>query len=160
MSEKRLREELDAANENRAIVLKMIFDELRDEFGEDRAKELMKRAIYKRGKMIGEKFAQYAGGDFQGLCDAFVGGIPDEGRMFAPEVTKCDEEGLDVTFSNCPLKNAWAGLGLPDEEMATLCEVCGIVDYGTFEGAGFEFEMTALPEGSKDRCYLKIRKKK
>lgn len=159
MSESKLREELYAANENRAIVLKMIFDEMVAEFGMDKAKEVMKRAIYKRGEKIGENFKQFAHGDFKGLCDAFIGGIPDNSTMFAPTVTKCDEEGLDIEFDNCPLKNAWRKMGMSEKECADMCEVAGIVDYGTFEGAGFHFEMTALPEGSLEKCYLKIRKK-
>ncbi len=159
MSEAKLREELYAANENRAILYKMIFDEMVEEFGMEKAKEVMKRAIYKRGEQIGQKFKPYAGGDFAGLRDAFVGGIPDDSKMFAPTVTRCDEGGLDVEFDNCPLKNAWIKMGMSDEDCATMCEVAGIIDYGTFEGAGFHFEMTALPEGSKDKCYLKIRKK-
>lgn len=160
MSEEQLRKELYAANENRAILYKLIFDSMVEEFGLEKAKEVMKRGIYKRGEEIGANFKQFAEkGDFKGLCDAFLGGIPDDSKMFAPTVTRCDEGGLDIQFANCPLKNAWLKMGLSDEECATLCEVAGIIDYGTFEGAGFDFEMTALPEGSKEICYLKIRSK-
>ncbi len=159
MSEEKLREELYAANENRAIFYKRIFDAMVEEFGLEKAKEVMKRGIYKRGEEIGQNFKQYAHGDFAGLRDAFIGHIPDGGKMFAPTVTRCDEGGLDIEFANCPLKNAWIKMGMSDEDCATMCEVAGIVDYGTFEGAGFDFQMTALPEGSKDTCYLRIRKK-
>ncbi|WP_432734511.1 L-2-amino-thiazoline-4-carboxylic acid hydrolase [Maridesulfovibrio sp. FT414] len=160
MSEATLRKELYAANENRAIIYKLIFDAMVEEFGLEKAKEVMKKGIYRRGEQIGEKFKKFAPGDFKGLRDAFIGGIPDESKMFAPTVTRCDEGGLDIEFDNCPLKNAWRDMGLSDEECATLCEVAGIIDFGTFEGAGFDFEMTALPEGSKDKCYLKVREKK
>jgi hypothetical protein len=159
MSEAKLREELYASNENRAIIYKMILDEMVTEFGMDKAKAVMKRAIYKRGEQIGKNFQSYAPGDFKGLCDAFLGVIPDDSKMFAPTITRCDAGGLDIEFSNCPLKNTWRKMGLSDAECATLCEVAGAVDYGTFEGAGFHFEMTALPEGSMEKCYLKIRRK-
>jgi hypothetical protein len=160
MDVEQLRKQLYAANENRAILYWYIYDELRQDLGEDKATELMQRAIRRRGEEIGEKFAQYAeSGDFKGLRDAFIGGIPDESRMFDPKVVRCDEEGLDIEFYYCPLKNAWQKMGLSDEECAKACEIAGIIDYGTFEGAGFDFEMTALPEGSKDCCKLKIRKK-
>lgn len=160
MSEAKLREELYAANENRAIIYKLVFDAMVDEFGLEKAKEVMKKGIYKRGEQIAEKLKKFAPSDFKGLCDEFLGGIPDDSKMFAPTVTRCDEGGLDIEFANCPLKNAWRDMGLSDEECATLCEVAGIIDYGTFEGAGFDFQMTALPEGSKEKCYLKIREKK
>ncbi|WP_051261264.1 L-2-amino-thiazoline-4-carboxylic acid hydrolase [Desulfovibrio inopinatus] len=160
MSEAKLREELYAANENRGILYKFIFDAMVEEFGMEKAKEVMKKGIYKRGQEIGQQFKQYAdAGDFPGLRDAFIGHIADDSKMFAPTVTRCDDGGLDIEFDNCPLKNSWRKMGLSDEECATMCEVAGIIDYGTFEGAGFGFEMTALPEGSKEKCYLKIRKK-
>ncbi|WP_051294772.1 L-2-amino-thiazoline-4-carboxylic acid hydrolase [Maridesulfovibrio bastinii] len=160
MSEAKLREELYAANENRAIIYKLIFDAMVNEFGLEKAKEVMKKGIYARGAQIAEGLKPFAPNDFKGLCDAFIGGIPDDSKMFAPTVTRCDEGGLDIEFANCPLKNAWKDMGLSDEECATLCEVAGIIDYGTFESAGFDFQMTALPEGSKEKCYLKIREKK
>ena len=159
MNPEKLRQELYAANENRAIIYYLIYDELRKELGKDKAKDILKRAIYRRGEQIGEKFKEFNKGDFKGLRDAFVGGIPDDTRMFGPTVTKCDEEGLDITFANCPLKTAWLKMKLPGEELADICEIAGIIDYGTFEGAGFDFAMRALPEGEKECCYLKVRKK-
>lgn len=160
MNEAKLREELYAANENRGVAYAMIFDEMVKEFGLEKAKEVMKRAIYKRGVQIGENFKEFAPRNFAGLRDAFLGMIPDGSQMFKPTVTRCDAEGLDIEFENCPLKNSWRKMGLSEEQCAVMCEVSGIVDYGTFEGAGFHFEMTALPEGSKEKCYLKIREKK
>jgi hypothetical protein len=43
--------------------------------------------------------------------------------MFAPEVVRCDAEGLDIKFHRCPLKQAWLDAGLAQEEAATLCRV-------------------------------------
>lgn len=155
----KLREELYNANYNRALIYATIFDELKKELGEEKAKTLMKRAIYRRGEQVGQKFARFAPNDFAGLRDAFVGGIPDEGRMFGPEVTRCDAEGLDITFYNCPLKTAWQQAGMSEKECEDLCEVAGIIDDGTFEGAGFTFECDSLAKGLKDCCKLRIRKK-
>ncbi len=155
----KLRRELYAANENRARIYYFIYDELRSEFGAEKAAELMKKAIYRRGLEIGKTFASFAPGDFEGLCEAFVGGVADEGRMFLPRVANLDADGLDVEFYNCPLKEAWRKMGLPEEECAELCDIARVVDNGTFEGAGFDFSVEALPEGEKDRCLLRIRRK-
>jgi hypothetical protein len=51
-----LRKELRASFKNRAILYYLIFDELREELGEDLAIRLMKRAIYRRGQQIGKQF--------------------------------------------------------------------------------------------------------
>jgi hypothetical protein len=159
MSEETLRNELYAANENRAVVLYLIYDEMRREFGAERAAEVMKRAVLRRGRQLAERLKPYAPDDFQGLCDAFVGAIPDQGRMFDPTVLRCDDQGVDIEFRACPLKDAWRTMGLPDEECAAICDIASMVDYGTFQAAGFDFSLKALPHGEKDRCVLSIRKK-
>jgi predicted ArsR family transcriptional regulator len=153
-----LREELYAANENRGRVYALLLEELESEVGPEKAASIMKRAIRRRGEELGQRFAGYAPGDFEGLREAFVGGIPDEGRMFAPEVRECGDEGLVVEFSTCPLKNAWRGMGLDESRCAELCAIAREVDFGTFEAAGFDFELRSLPEG-EERCRLVIRPK-
>ncbi|MDK2954942.1 MAG: hypothetical protein PWQ57_438 [Desulfovibrionales bacterium] len=154
-----LREELHAANENRAVVLALLLDELEAEVGPERAEEIMQRAIRRRGALLGKQYEAYAPDDFDGLREAFVGGIPDEGRLFEPEVKSCGPDGLVVEFSNCPLKNAWRKMGLSEERCARLCGVARVVDNGTFESAGFDFEVSALPEG-EERCTLRISPKR
>jgi hypothetical protein len=150
------RKELYAANYNRARVYAHLFDELRGELGEERAAEIMGRAIHRRGREIGEQYARFAPDDFEGLKDAFLANIPDQGRMFQPRVVSCDENGLVLEFSRCPLKEAWQEMGCDKEECAKLCDVANKVDFGTFEGAGFDFEVEALPQGSEEKCVLRI----
>ncbi len=157
MDVEKLRNELYAANENRAIIYYLLFDELRNELGEERAMDIFRRAIYQRGRQIGEKFAQFAPDNLQGLCASFLAGIPDGGAMFAPTVLRCDADALEIRFDHCPLKNAWRKMGLPVEECAKICEIAAMVDYGTFEGAGFDFTLRALREGEEHSCFLTIR---
>ncbi len=157
MDIEKLRNELYASNENRAVIYYLIFDELRNELGEEQAMKILKRAIYRRGQQIGEKFTQFAPDNLKGLCDCFIDGIPDGGTMFAPTVLRCDEEALEIRFDHCPLKNAWKKMGLPKEECAKICEIAAMVDYGTFEGAGFDFTLRALREGEEHSCFLTIR---
>ena len=157
MSEEQLRKELVAALKNRAILYYLIFDELRGELGEERAATIMKRAVYRRGRQKGEKYARFAPADFAGLRDAFVGGIPDDGRLFDPQVKRCDADGLDVHLERCPLKDAWDELGLDDRDKALMCEIAGVIDQGTFEGAGFAFEPNTWQPGRTGCCHLEIR---
>jgi hypothetical protein len=103
----RLRGELYAAFKNRALMYWHVFDELREALGESQASTLMARAIEARGREIGRPFARFAPADLAGLRDAFVGGVPDAGRMFAPRVERCDTAGLNITLQRCPLKEAW-----------------------------------------------------
>jgi hypothetical protein len=157
MSEQRLREELVAAFKNRAVLYYTIFDELRQEVGEQKAAAILKRATYRRGEQIGQQFCQFAPDDFAGLKDAFLGGVPDEGRLFAPKVVRCDADALDIHLESCPLKEIWEELGLTEHDRTILCEIAGEIDTGTFEAAGFAFEPDTWQPGRSGCCHLHIR---
>ena len=157
MSDSALRQQLYDSYKNRAILYWLIFDELRAELGADRAEAILKRAIYRRGEQVGRaKYARFAPDDLAGLKAAFLGGIPDEGRMFQPELIHADAASLDIKFHCCPLRDAWQELGLPDEEVATLCRIAARVDNGTFEGAGFRFSADTWQPGGEGCCHLHI----
>ena len=72
MGERKLREELVAAFKNRAILYWLIFDELRSAIGQEPARALLKRAIYRRGEQIGQRYRPFAPDDWEGLQAAFL----------------------------------------------------------------------------------------
>ena len=155
--DERLRGELYAAFRNRAMMYWHIFAELRRALGEQQAAGLLSRAIEARGREIGRPFARYGPADLPGLRDAFVAGIPDGGRMFAPRVDRCDADGLDIKLQRCPLKDAWQEAGVAPVDIAALCRIAGRVDNGTFEAAGFEFSADTWQPGGDGCCHLHIR---
>jgi len=157
MSEIDLRERLLHAYKHRALIYYHIFDELRKELGEEKAKAIMQRGIRRRGLEVGTKFARYAPHDMQGLREAFAEGSAVHQWLFEPEVERCDAGGLDVKHGRCPLKEAWQEAGLPDHEVATLCEIAAAIDFGTFASAGFRFECDTWTPGGDGCCHLHIR---
>jgi hypothetical protein len=160
MSEESLRRQLYDSFKNRARIYYLIFDELRNELGAERAEAVLKRAVYRRGVEIGSsKFARFAPCDLAGLEAAFLDGIPDQGRMFQPEVLQSGAEAIDIKFHACPLREAWQEAGLADEEVAALCRIAARVDNGTFEGAGFGFFADTWQPGGEGCCCLHIRLK-
>lgn len=157
MSEEQLRDQLRASFKNRAVLYYLIFDELRAEVGQQRAIEILKRAIYRRGQQIGQRLGESApGGTLAELKDAFLAIIPDEGRLFAPQVVRSDDESLVIQLESCPLKEAWEELGLDDAEKAVMCEIAGEIDKGTFEAAGYQFEPDTWQPGRSGCCHLNI----
>ena len=140
MSTDNLRNELQASFKNRAVLYYLIFDELRQEFGEQQAIAVLKRAISRRGQQVGQQFRKFAPGNLAGLKDAFLGIIPDEGRMFDPQVVECSAESLVIHLNACPLKEAWEALDLNDHDKRVMCEITGEIDKGTIEAASFTFE--------------------
>ena len=153
----RLRRDLYAAFKNRALMYWHMFDELRKALGEPQATALMARAIEARGREIGRQFSRYGPADLTGLRDAFVGGVPDDGRMFAPRVDRCDATALDITLQRCPLKEAWQEADVADADIAALCRIAGRVDNGTFEAAGFEFSADTWQPSRDGCCHLHVR---
>lgn len=157
MSEQDLRKNLYGSFKNRAMMYYHIFDEMRQEIGEEKATAIMKRAIYNRGLEVGKAMAKYGPANMEGLKKAFVALDPDEGRMFKAEVLRCNAEGLDIRFHGCPLRDAWQESGLNDEETAKICSIAAAVDIGTFEGAGFKFFAETWKPEQGSCCDLHIR---
>jgi hypothetical protein len=80
--------------------------------------------------------------------------------MFKAEVLRCDQEGLDLKFHGCPLRDAWQEAGLNDRETAKICSLAAAVDIGTFEGAGFDFFAETWKPEFGSCCFLHIRPRK
>lgn len=157
MSEERLRKDLHAAFKMRAYIYYEIYTELKNELGAEKAEALLKQAIYRFGVKVGQKFKPFSPHDFQGLKESFVGGIPDDGTLFKPEILRCDPDGLHLEFHHCPLMEGWLEYGLSDDDATTMCRIASIIDYGTFEGAGFAFSGQTWERGKA--CQLHIQPK-
>lgn len=157
MSEQALRAQLYASYKHRAMLYYLIFDELRQVLDEQQAIDIMQRAIRRRGEVLGQQFTSFAPRDLPGLCRAFLANIPDDGRMFSAQVERCDDEQLDITLRNCPLKDAWQESGLDDQDVATMCRIAAAIDGGTFEGAGFTFSADTWQKDCGGCCHLHIR---
>ena len=157
MSEEDLREQLYAAYKNRGMMYYHIFQVLSQEVGYEKAAAIMKRGIYNRGLEIGKKYAQYGPIDLEGLKNAFLAGSADRGKMFQPEILRCDHDGLHIQMRSCPLKEAYQEAGLRDEQIARMCDIAAEVDYGTFQGAGFQFSAETWKPGQEGCCLLKIK---
>ena len=131
-----------------------IYDVLSEEFGAERAVELIARATRRLGEEMGEKFAFFGPDDLCGLKDAFLGGIPCASEMFAPEVKKCDQQSLEIQFHRCPLKDHWVARGRSECDIENLCRAAGAIDGGLFSRAGFKFRGKTWRRGQKGCCLL------
>lgn len=157
MNEATMRELLVNAMKARAMFYYAFYKEFSAEIGAEKTAEIMKRATYKRGLEIGQRFKQFAPGDMAGLKTAFLDGVPDPDATFNPAVERCDASGIDIQLQSCPLKEAWQEAGLSDEEVALMTHIAGQVDNGTFEGAGFAFSAETWQAGRRGCCHLHIR---
>ncbi|MFO1327585.1 MAG: L-2-amino-thiazoline-4-carboxylic acid hydrolase [Rubrivivax sp.] len=104
--EQALIDQLRDAFKSRAMVYAAMYEEMKAEFGADKAREVCKRAIYKRGEAIAHHFAPCAPADLAGLRDRFLAFIPQAPHLFQPEVVQCTDQELEIQFHRCPLKEA------------------------------------------------------
>ncbi len=155
-----LRQQLKAALKSRAMLYASLLDELTAEVGAAKAEAIMTRAIHARGAAAGNRFfSSHAPADFEGLRHRFIDFLPDHGRLFDLETLRCDDDGLDLKFHSCPIKEAWQEAGFAPQTMQVLCRIAGSVDVGTFEGAGFAIRNETWQVGGDGCCLLKIRRK-
>lgn len=152
-----------AAFENRALAYAYIFDELEGELGTEKATELMKRAIYRRGLEVGLKYRPAVeGGDLSEVARIFVEGSPAGGALFEPGLEEADESGdrIVLRMTGCPLMDAWRDAGYDEPRVDLLCEIAAAVDEGTFASAGLDLEFLdrhACPKSEK--CLLELKRK-
>ncbi|MQX35022.1 L-2-amino-thiazoline-4-carboxylic acid hydrolase [Roseospira navarrensis] len=147
---------LKAAFAMRAEAYARMYDVLSEEFGPERAVELIGRATRRMGEQMGERFKGLGPDDLAGLKDAFLGGIPCGEEMFAPEVRRCDDEMLEIKFHRCPLKDVWVANGRSDTDVRDLCRAAGAIDGGLFTTAGFTFLGETWRPGETGCCLLRV----
>jgi hypothetical protein len=133
-----------------------IFDVLSENFGADRAVDLLAEATHRMGEANGAGLAKFAPGDVSGLKAAFLGGMPAPDATFKPEVLRENGGRLDIEFHNCPLVAAWKEMGRSDEDIERLCQGARAVDHGLFTAAGFDFAGEGWTRDGGDRCRLHI----
>ena len=155
------RAETRAAFEARALSYAYTYDALEEEFGSDRAAELMKRAIFRRGLEVGQRYREAAqAGDLAEVARLFVDGSPGAGTLFEPGIEEMSPEGDRVVLcmTGCPLKDAWITAGYSAEKVDLLCEIAAAIDEGTFEGAGLDLRFLDRQACSgSEKCLLELR---
>lgn len=153
------RRETVAAFANRALVYAALLDELEAELGTERAVELMKRGMYRRGLAIAEGYrGAVLAGDLEAVAQRFIDTSACAGALFEPSVAEGPDDGrLVLSMTACPLVDAWRQAGIAPDRVDLLCEVAAAIDYGTFEGAGLKLrflDRQACPGSSS--CLLEL----
>jgi predicted ArsR family transcriptional regulator len=153
------RSETRASFENRALMYAYIYEEMADELGADRATDLMKRAIHRRGLEVGRTYrpAVHAA-DLAEVGQIFCETSPCDGTLFEPSVEGQEEDRIVLRMDACPLLDAWRAAGLDADEIDHLCEISAAVDEGTFEAAGLDLTfLDRLGRPGSECCLLGLR---
>jgi L-2-amino-thiazoline-4-carboxylic acid hydrolase len=152
------RAETRSAFENRAHMYAYIYEELLGTMGKDAAVALMKRAIYRRGLEVGRKYRPAVeSADLIEVGSIFCEGSPCQGGLFEPGIEQSSKGHIVLRMTACPLVDAWHGMGLPADEVDTLCDIAAAVDEGTFAGAGLDLEfLSRIGTAGTGQCLLDL----
>ena len=151
------RAETRSAFQTRAYMYAYIYEELVTELGKDAATALMKRAIYRGGIEVGRKYRPAVeAADLVEVGSIFCDGSPCHGGLFEPGIEENSKGHIVLRMTACPLHEAWQGMGLPPEEVDTLCEIAAAVDEGTFAGAGLDLKFLSRLGTGADKCLLDL----
>ena len=141
---------------NRASIYVHIYRELSKEVGSEKAAEILKRALYQRGKEKGLQLAVHLGHpDLHKLAIAFVEGKADM-DAFGHEIVQEHAEYVLLRLNSCPLVEAWREAGLTPEEQKNLCDIAYQVDFGKFEAAGYHLAFNCRIADNCKSCDMKV----
>lgn len=141
---------------NRAKIYIHIYRELSKEVGKEKAAEIMKKALYERGR---EKGLQLAGKlekpDLHKMAIAFI-----EGKMdmdaFGHEIVQENSDFVLLRLNRCPLVEAWKESALAPEEQKVLCDIAYQIDFGKFEAAGYKLAFACRIADACKSCDMKV----
>lgn len=158
-------EQVREAHTKRAQFYYRIFCEMRDEFGQEKALEVMGRACRKIGQAQGRdtyapKMSEKTAAAF---CEQFCGKGGVGVKLFeitaGPVEGEGDAQVAHAYLGRCALVDGWKKLGVPANDIALLCRAAREVDHGKLDELGLEGEFTELLSEGEERCNFRIRKK-
>lgn len=144
---------IEDASKARADLYVAFFSAIEKRFGRDSAVEVVKEAVRRWGEGLGQGLV---GCGIMDLPEAFAT-QPDGGKLFQPRMDRLDQDGFDVQFEGCPLKQRWIETGHSDADVALFCEIAAEADYGTLEAGGFDVAIDLWKPGASGCCTLRIR---
>ena len=142
--------------QNRARIYVRMYRELSKEVGKEKAVEIMKQALYARGREKGELLlAKLGKPDLHKMAAAFLEGKSDM-DAFGHEVVQEFSDFILLRLNRCPLAEAWKEDNVSPEEQKILCDIAYQVDFGKFEAAGYKLEFKCRIADAASSCDMKV----
>lgn len=154
---KKYEKQIEDAIKDRAIMYYYLYEEIEKKFDTKAAKEIFKKAVYRRGIDKSKKYSEICG-DLNKVADLFVTSSPSGGKIFKPKKIKADKNTAILTMRACPLVNAWRKLRLSKNKIKLMCDLAREIDFGTFESAGLKLKFAGTIGAGAKCCRLELNK--
>ncbi|MEG1394288.1 MAG: L-2-amino-thiazoline-4-carboxylic acid hydrolase [Clostridia bacterium] len=76
--------------------------------------------------------------------------------MFEMDIKECTDDKLSIDFHYCPLVKAWQKLGLPDDEIARLCDTAMCGDRGIASQFGGKLNLDKVIAKGDPICEIRF----
>jgi hypothetical protein len=148
---KRVRDEVRSAIEDRATWLYLIMKELSKEGKIEEIPEINK-AIFKFGEMKGDRMPTASSpGEWARALISPVGE-----KVFEQKLIKDDNNEAVIEFSYCPLVTAWRKLDVSAQDIAVLCRIARCGDFGRIAGFPLKLRFEKLLAEGDEVCRLVV----
>jgi len=144
------------AIKGRAIFYLHMYRTLEQEFGPERSRELMRKAIYRWGQEKASNCPAEASIDPRIMAEEFIKGGQSTLMIFGNEIVEAEHAGAILRLNACPLVEAWKEAGLEPPEIALMCDMAYAVDFGKYEGLGYTLEFPCRISTGGDYCQLNL----
>ena len=154
-------EEVRAAHGARAAFYYEIFCQLRKEFGEEKALDVLGKTCrslgLKKARLYRPNLSDHSA---QGFCTYFCTHGSVNNKIFEMK-SDCslDDSSAIAYLCRCPLVEGWKKLGVDDEDIKKLCDAAMEFDYGTLEGLSLDGEFETLISRGDEACKLVVTKR-
>ncbi|MBI5787921.1 MAG: L-2-amino-thiazoline-4-carboxylic acid hydrolase [Candidatus Schekmanbacteria bacterium] len=151
---------LKAAIKERAVFYLHMYRTLQQELGAERAKDLMWKAIYRWGREKAAKCPETARTNPEIMAEEFVKSGAKALMAFGNEIVESTKDGATLRLNSCPLVEAWREAGLNAAQIAQMCDMAYALDFGKYEGLGYELEFPCRIADGESYCQLNLKLKK
>lgn len=145
------------ATKARAKAYYFIFEEFANEIGEEKAKEIFSKAIYKFGIDKSKTFSNDAKKSAKKFGEEFVSN-PISNKVFKQTFIEGNNDYAKIEMKNCPLVEMWKEMRLSKEKISLMCDIAHMVDFGKTETAGYKLKFNSRIADGDDCCLLEIQK--
>jgi hypothetical protein len=140
----------------RGMVYVMVLNVLTEEYGKEKAVELLKKAVFRWGEMMGEQLKAQGVVTARDMADKWC--LPLEVPAIGYEEVESSTDRVTVRLSTCCHKPVWEATGIPKEEWPLMCEIAEELDLGVAKPLGLKIEFSDLIAKGDKGCELTISK--
>jgi len=146
------------ATKVRAKAYLFLYEEMKAEIGEEKAKKIFSNAVYKLGIDKSKLYPDNVKASAISIAEEFVSN-PLSREVFKQSIISGNDDKAIIKMERCPLVDKWNEMKLSENKIKTMCDLAYRIDFGKIESLGFKLTFDKRIADGEDSCVLIIEKK-